>query len=136
MTATPPAPAVSDAPSGTAGPRSRSRVNRGRATQRLVANWFKGNGWPWATSKGAGESGIDVVNMPGLSPEVKATPGDVTGALLQARRNAGEGLPFVVWRPNGYGPERIAEWPVIFTLADATALMRAAGYGEPLDGAA
>lgn len=102
------------------------------ATQRDVAAWFKRNGWPWAYPKGSGESGIDIENMPGLSPEVKATPGDVTGALRQARRNAGEGLPFVVWRPNGYGPERIADWPVIFTLADATVLLRSAGYGDPI----
>lgn len=68
--------------------------------------------------------------MPGLSPEVKAKPGDVTGSLKQAVKNRGEGLPFVIWRPNGYGPERIAEWPVIFTLEDATELLIRAGYGN------
>ncbi len=67
--------------------------------------------------------------MPGLSPEVKATPGDVTGALLQAIRNAGPGLPFVIWRPNGYGPERIAQWPVILRLEDFTALLIDTGFG-------
>ena len=109
---------------------SRSRVVRGRATQRLVAAWFAAHGWPYAYSKGAGESGIDVMHMPGLAPEVKAVPGDNTGALSQAVRNAGDALPFVVWRPNGYGPERIADWPVFFRLSDATRLLRAAGYGE------
>lgn len=111
---------------------SQSRKHRGYATQGLVAKWFSSHGWPWATSTGAGRSGIDVENMPGLSPEVKATAGDVTGALLQAIRNAGEGLPFVVWRPNGYGPARIEDWPVITTLAHFTDLLRAAGYGDPL----
>lgn len=111
---------------------SQSRKHRGLATQRMVAEkWFKSRGWPWATSKGAGESGIDIVNMPGLAPEVKAQPGDVTGALLQAVRNAGNDLPFVVWRPNGYGPERMAKWPVILTLEDFTALLHRAGYGDP-----
>lgn len=111
---------------------SRSRVSRGRATQRIVAAWFATHGWPFAYSKGAGESGIDVENMAGLSPEVKATPGDVTGALLQAVRNRGGGVPFVVWRPNGYGPERLASWPVIVRLDDFTDLLHAAGYGDPL----
>jgi hypothetical protein len=62
--------------------------------------------------------------------EVKATAGDVTGALQQAHRNRGGGLPFVVWRPNGYGPERIASWPVILRLDDFTDLLHAAGYGD------
>jgi hypothetical protein len=111
---------------------SQSRKHRGYATQRVVAEWFRARIWPYAESTGAGRSGIDVTNTPGCSIEVKATPGDVTGALKQAVRNKGEGLPFVVWRPNGYGPERVAEWPVIFTLADATQLLIAAGYGDDL----
>lgn len=115
---------------------TRSRVSRGRATQRLAAAWFAAHGWPYAYSTGAGESGTDIGNMPGLAPEVKATPGDNTGALAQAHRNRGGGLPFVLWRPNGYGPERIAAWPVIMRLDDFTDLLRAAGYGDAGDGAA
>jgi hypothetical protein len=110
---------------------SNSRVARGRATQRLVALYLKDNGWPYATSKGAGESGVDIENLPGLSVEVKATPGDNTGALRQAVRNAGTGLPLVVWRPNGYGPERIEDWPTFLRLADLVDLLHAAGYGDP-----
>lgn len=109
---------------------SQSRKHRGYATQRMVADYFKPRGHPFATSTGAGEQGVDVKNMLGLSPEVKAIPGDVTGSLKQATKNRGEGLPFVVWRPNGYGPERIDEWPVIFTFKDAAALLAAAGYGS------
>lgn len=110
---------------------SQSRKHRGYATQSLTADWFRTHGWPYATSTGAGRCGVDVENMPGLSPEVKATPGDNSGALKQAHANRGEGLPFVVWRPNGYGPERIAEWPCLLRLDDLTALLRAAGYGDP-----
>lgn len=110
---------------------SQSRKHRGYTTQRLVRDWFRPRGWQWAEACGAGAQGCDITNMPGLSPEVKATPGDNTGALKQAVRNAGEGLPFVVWRPNGYGPEKIAEWPVILRLDHFTALLRQAGYGSP-----
>jgi hypothetical protein len=108
---------------------NQSRKHRGYATQRLVAEWFRAHGWPFAESCGAGRQGCDVTGVPGLSIEVKATPGDNTGALKQAVTNRGEGLPFVVWRPNGFGPERIAEWPVFFTLADVTRLLAEAGYG-------
>jgi hypothetical protein len=109
---------------------SNSRVVRGRATQRLVALYLKDRGWPFATSKGAGEGGVDIENLDGLSVEVKAVPGDNTGALLQAVRNAGEGLPLVVWRPNGWGPERIGDWPTFLRFSDLVTLLRAAGYGN------
>lgn len=112
--------------------RNQSRKHRGYATQRLVADWFKRHGWPYAESAGAGRQGCDVTNVPGLSLEVKATPGDNTGALKQAVRNRGDGLPIVVWRPNGYGPERIAEWPAFLTLYDLTQLLREAGYGDEI----
>jgi hypothetical protein len=108
---------------------SQSRKHRGMATQKLAADWFREHGWPFATSTGAGRCGVDIENMAGLSPEVKATPGDNSGALSQAHRNRGEGLPFVVWRPNGYGPERIEDWPVLVRLDDFTELLRQAGYG-------
>jgi hypothetical protein len=109
---------------------TNSRVARGRRTQELVADWFRRHGWPDAESRAASLPGIDVMKMPGLCPEVKATPGDITGALKQAHRNRGDGLPFVVWRANGYGEERIEQWAVIFRLDDATALLKAAGYGD------
>jgi hypothetical protein len=115
---------------GTSKRRTRHRKDRGMATQKLVADWFRARGWPFATSTGAGRSGADIDNMPGLSPEVKATPGDNSGALRQAQRNRGEGVPFVVWRPNGYGPERIAEWVVLTRLDDHTRLLHDAGYGD------
>jgi hypothetical protein len=105
---------------------------RGRETQAFVAAWFRGHGWPWATSKGSFANGVDVENMPGLSPEVKGTAKEsLTGALIQAHRNRGTGLPFVVYRPNGYGAGRIEEWLVVMRLDDATALLRQAGYGDP-----
>lgn len=111
---------------------TQSRKHRGYATQRIAAARFalRGKSWRFATSTGAGESGVDIKNLPGLSPEVKARPGDVTGALKQAVKNRGEGLPFVIWRPNGYGPERAGEWPVIFTFDDALDLLEQAGYTE------
>lgn len=107
-----------------------SRVSRGRLTQRLTCEWFQARGWPDAKNRAASLPGVDVYDMLGLAPEVKATPGDLTGALKQAVKNAGTDLPFVVWRPNSYGPERIAEWPVVIRLDDFTILLRDAGYAQ------
>lgn len=68
--------------------------------------------------------------MLGLAPEVKATEGqDFTGALRQAAGNANGDLPFVVYRPRGYGPEKMGLWIVAMTLEDHTQLLKDAGYG-------
>ena len=106
-----------------------SRKARGMRSQLVVTEWFRQNGWPWAISTGAGRSGVDIENMPGLAPEVKARRAlDLTGFLRQAATNAGTDLPFVVLRPDGYGEAKVGQWAVIMTLADATRLLLEAGY--------
>lgn len=111
---------------------SQSRKHRGYATQRLVAEWFAGRGWPYAESAGAGRQGVDVTGMVGVALEVKARRGfNLTGWLKQATGERRHGVPAVVVRPDGYGPARIAEWGVVLTLEDFTGLLkaaRAAGY--------
>lgn len=100
-------------------------------TQLVAAEWFRSRGWPFATSTGAGRSGVDIENMPGLSPEVKARRDfNPTGFLKQASTNRGDGLPFVVLRPDGYGEANVAKWAVLLTLDDFTGLLRKAGYGD------
>lgn len=100
-------------------------------SQSVVTEWFKVHGWPWAVSTGAGRSGVDIENMPGLAAEVKARRGwDLTGWSRQAARNAKGALPFVVVRPDGYGPKTIGLWPVIIPLARFTELLTDAGYGS------
>ena len=105
---------------------ANARVSRGRKSQELLAEWFRKHGWLGAQSRPASLPGTDVYGMPGWAPEVKATAKqDLTGALRQARANAPEGhVPFVIYRPHGYGPEKIGQWIVAFSLEDATQLMR------------
>jgi hypothetical protein len=110
----------------------RARRARGAQTQRIVAAFLAGHGWPYATDAGAGRQGRDVLGTPGLAFEVKGRRDlDLTGWLRQAATCAGGDLPLVVHRPDGYGPARIADWPVTLRLEDAVALLRAAGYGDP-----
>lgn len=105
-----------------------ARVSRGRRSQELLAEWFRNHGWPQAWSRPASLPGTDIPGMPGLAPEVKATAGqDFTGALRQARANAGTDIPFVIYRPKGYGPEKIGQWLVVFDLDTATDLLQKAG---------
>lgn len=107
-----------------------NRVSRGRKSQELLAEWYRLRGWLNAKSRPASLPGVDVYDMLGLAPEVKATAGqDFTGALRQAKANASEDLAYVIYRPKGYGPEKIGQWIVAMTLDDHTQLLKDAGYG-------
>lgn len=107
-----------------------SRKQRAHDTERLAAGWFRANGWPHAEPVGAGRPGTDVTGMPGLLVEVKARRDlSLTTWLAQHALN-GHALPFIVHRPDGYGPERIASWPVTMRLDDFTKLLHEAGYGD------
>lgn len=111
---------------------SRHRRRRGAETQRAVATYLAGNGWPYASDAGAGRAGNDILGVPGLAIEVKARRDlDLPAWLRQASRDHTGGLPLVVHRPDGMGPAAVAEWPVTLRLADAVTLLRAAGYGNP-----
>jgi hypothetical protein len=104
------------------------RVQRGRKTEDLAAEYYRLHGWEGAESVAASLSGKDITGRPGWSDEVKATKGNVLpAALRQATKNAEPGeTPVVIWRPQGYGPERIDEWVVAFRFKDAVELMRKA----------
>lgn len=109
---------------------SRSRKRRGADTQRALAAHLATNGWPYATDAGAGRQGSDILGCPGLSWEIKARADfNPTGWLNQGTRRAG--LNLVAYRPTGYGPARIGDWPAILRLDDLIWLLRAAGYGDP-----
>lgn len=108
---------------------ANARVSRGRKTQELLAEFYREHGWENAQSRPASLPGVDIMGMPGLAPEVKATEGqDFTGALRQATANAGGDFPFVIYRPRGYGPDKIGLWVVAMTLQDHMELLLEAGF--------
>ena len=111
---------------------TQHRKHRGYATQRIVADWLRAHGWPYAESTGAGRNGADLTGTPGIAVEVKGRRGfDPLAALRQAEDNADGRLPFVVLRMDGQGPASIAEWPVVIRLDHFTQLLTDAGYGDP-----
>jgi|SRR5690242_9369828 len=108
---------------------ANSRVARGRATQGVLAAYFQQHGWEGAEPVWGSQPGRDITGMPGLAPEVKATRDmPLLGALRQAEKNAKDDLPFVVWRPDGRGPEKIDIWVAAFDLKNAVMLLKEAGY--------
>lgn len=108
---------------------SASRRLRGAATQNAVAEWFRGHGWPYAESTGSGRGGADITGLPGLACEVKARRDfEPVAWIRQAAKT--RGLSFVVWRPDGSGPETVGSWPVMLPLDQLTELLLAAGYGD------
>ena len=110
---------------------SQARKHRGYASQRIVADYLRANGWPHARSIGAGEAGADIVEVVDIDVEVKARRGFNPMAAMkqQAERNDGR-LPFAVLRLDGQGPASIDEWPVIVRLDTFVQLLREAGYGD------
>ena len=112
---------------------TQSRKHRGYTSQRIVADYFSVNGWPYAEPVGASRAGSDVTGMPGLDIEVKARRGfDPLAAMRQQADRAALGdLPFAILRMDGQGPAVIGSWPVIIRLDTLTELLRAAGYGDP-----
>ena len=99
-------------------------------TQLVVAQWFQKAGFEFADSAGAGRTGSDILNVPGLAIEVKARTGFNPLAwvkqAIEARR-AGE-LPQVVMRCNGQGEATVGDWIVLRPLREDTRLLYEAGY--------
>lgn len=110
---------------------TQHRKHRGYATQRIVADYLRANGWPHARSVGAGESGSDIVEVADIDVEVKARRGfDPLAAMRQQEQRADGRLPFAVLRMDGTGEATIGAWPVVIRLDLFVQLLTDAGYGD------
>lgn len=111
---------------------SQSRKHRGYASQRIVADWFRSHGWPYAEPVGAGRDGSDITGLVDIDVEIKARRGfNPKAALEQLEDRDVDGLlPFAVLRLDGQGPASIGAWPVLMRLDRFTQLLLDAGYGD------
>lgn len=101
-----------------------TRKSRGAESQRAVAAYFASNGWPYCTDAGAGRSGADLLNLPGLYCEIRARRELRISEWVRATSKlAGPDLGFVVCRPDGMGPASVADWPVSLRLQDFVGLL-------------
>ena len=109
----------------------QSRKSRGMRTQALVAEWFQQHGYPYATDAGAGRSGVDILNTPGVSIEVKARNKFEPQAWLRQAAGAAKpgDIPVAIFRPNGMGEKSIGKWGALLTLDDLGVLLSRAGFG-------
>ena len=112
---------------------TQHRKHRGYACQRIVADYLRTHGFPFAEPVGAGRDGTDVTGCPGLDIEVKARRGFNPAAAMrqQAERYEPTLLPFAVLRLDGQGPASIEDWPVVIRLGAFVEVLRDAGWGDP-----
>ena len=109
---------------------SQHRKHRGYQTQRFVADFLKANGFPYATSAGAGSQGSDIINIKDVDFEVKARRGfPIAEAMKQLKeRSKDDHLAVAVLRLDGTGSKTIENWPAILTLGALVELLKKAGY--------
>jgi hypothetical protein len=113
---------------------TQHRKHRGRASERIVADYLRAHGFPYAEPVGAGRDGSDVTGVPGLDIEIKARRGFNPAAAMkqQAERAQPGRVPFAVLRLDGQGPAAIEAWPVVISLGQFVEILREAGWGDPL----
>jgi hypothetical protein len=97
---------------------NKGRTDRGRETEFLLAEYLKSL-YPDACATNKSAPGMDVANCGVLDIEAKATAAlPLLSALSQVHRRVDSNqIPVVIWRPNGYGKERIREWVVATRLS-------------------
>jgi hypothetical protein len=107
---------------------SQHRKHRGYASQEIVAQYLRDNGWEFATSTGAGRQGSDVINVP-FDIEIKARRGLVISETMrQLKERAKQGLGIGILRLDGQGEKQVDDWVGIIRLADLVYLLKASGY--------
>ena len=111
---------------------SQHRKHRGYASQRIVADYLKAHGFPYAESTGAGRQGSDITGTPCLDWEIKArTNFDPSGTIKQLAARSKDGtLGLAVLRLNGQGEASVGQWVGMLPLSVLVQLLNEAGYGD------
>jgi hypothetical protein len=109
-----------------------SRRERGRETEKLVAQYLLRHGFEGAHVTSMAASGSDILGIEGLDIEVKARRGfDPAAAMAQLRARSKEtGMGVAIMRLNGQGEASMDDWVGVIRLADLVYLLKAAGYGS------
>jgi hypothetical protein len=109
-----------------------SRRERGRETEKLVAQYLVAHGFEGAHVTSMAASGSDILGIEGLDVEIKARAGfNPLAAMSQLRARATDtGLGVAILRCNGQGPMAIDDWVGVVRLADLVYLLKASGYGQ------
>ncbi len=96
-----------------------SRRERGRETEKLVAQYLVAHGFEGAHVTSMAASGSDILGIEPLA------------VMSQLRARATDtGLGVAILRCNGQGPMAIDDWVGVVRLADLVYLLKASGYGQ------
>jgi len=109
-----------------------SRRERGRESEKLVAQYLVSHGFETAHVTSMAASGSDILGIEGLDIEVKARRGfNPSAAMAQLRaRSKEKGLGVAVMRLDGQGEAALDDWVGVIRLADLVYLLKASGYGR------
>lgn len=103
---------------------SRAKGNRAAG---WVANYLTA-WWPHAEKTPNGRAGADILGTPGVAWEVKTGITWRTEWMEQAQRNAGAGLPVLVYLPPGCGEANVNHAYAIVPLVTMMGILVDAGY--------
>jgi hypothetical protein len=97
-----------------------ARVQRGRQSEEIVAERLRQSGLLYAERRPASLPGSDITGIPGVDIEVKATKdwSPTTWLAQQRKRASSDVLRVVVYRPQGYGADKVDLWPAVMSLGD------------------
>jgi hypothetical protein len=110
--------------------------DRGVRAQNWLARLLVTSGWPNAEAVGSGRNGTDIKGTPGIVWENKtAHEWKVNEWVRQAKGHGGFGqLPVTVYWPVGVGEQTPECALAILPLPELLAVLRAAGFGNELEG--
>ena len=111
---------------------------KGTLAETAFVKFLIANGFPHAERRalhGTEDKG-DITGTVGLAWELKnhktySIPGWLKETKVEAS-NAKADYGLLVVKPNRIGVDNVADWWVILPASDAVALLREAGYGDPL----
>ena len=109
-----------------------SRRERGRETEKLVAQYLVRHGFEGAHVTSMAASGSDVLGIEGLDIECKARKNfDPAGTMAQLRARAKEtGMGVAVMRLENQGEKSVGNFLCFLRFDDLVYLLKASGYGR------
>jgi hypothetical protein len=112
---------------------------RGDEAEASARNWYQLHGFPWTVRTRAGytRDAGDLHLCPGAITQVKNCKilrwQEWFAQLAEQRSEAHADVAWLVVKRPGMGATRVGEWLAVMTVEDHAALLRAAGYGSPLE---
>lgn len=101
--------------------------NKGERAMRAVVDWLRSNGHPYASKRGAGDHGDDIVDgIPGISIEIKDHARMELAAWIDQALEQSMGRPAVVVHKRR-GRSNAGEWYATTTLADFARIVEPEG---------